>query len=99
MVDMIPTNRAMEGRRAREFHIRAKVVFTRAAVVTVVAGHAGLDGDAVPGREMLDIGPRGDDDAGAFVAEDVIRGYDAGANRARFPEMKIGTEEKFRVGS
>ena len=89
----------MEGRRAGEFHIRAKIVLTRAAVVTLVAGHAGLDGDAVPGREMLDFGPRGDDDAGAFVAEDVVRGYDAGANRAGFPEMKIGTEEKFRVGS
>ena len=96
---MIPTNRAVEGRRAGEFHIRAKIVLARAAVVTLMAGHARLDGDAVPGREMLDVGPGGEDDAGAFVPEDVVRGYDAGANLAGFPEMEIGTGEEFRVGS
>jgi hypothetical protein len=44
---------------------------------------------------MGDIGPRGEDDAGAFVAEDVVGGYDASANHADFPVMKIGAEEKF----
>lgn len=98
-MDMIPANGAMEGRRAGELHIRAEIVLARAAVVALVAGNAGLDGDAVAGREMLDVGPRGEDDASAFVAEDVVGGDDAGAYLAEFPEMKIGTEEEFSVGS
>lgn len=93
-VHVIPANRAVERRHSREFHISAEIILARGAVEAFVAWHARLDCYTIADLEMLDVAARGDDDAGAFMAEDVVRRDYTCPDLAGFPEMKIGTERR-----
>ena len=91
-VDVIAADGAVKGRRTGEGNVWTEVVLASGAVEAFVAGDAGLDGYAVADAKMRHVATCVDDNAGAFVAEDVVGGDDAGADRAGFPEVQVGAE-------
>jgi len=95
-VDVVAADGAVEGWRAGECDVWTEVIVASRADEAFVAGNTGLDGDAVAGAEMGDVAAGVDDDAGAFVTEDVVGGDDAAADRAGFPKVKVGAEVAVR---
>lgn len=88
MVD-VAAEEAVDGRGGEEAHVEAAVVAAGQAGFALVADDVGFDGDAVADLEVFDRGVLGDDDAGGFVAEDVIVCYDHGADAAGVPEVDV----------
>ena len=85
----VAAEEAVDGRGGEEAHVDAAVVAACEAVFAFVADEVGFDCDAVADFEVGDGGVGGDYDAGGFVAEDVVVGYDHGANAAGVPEVDV----------
>ena len=85
----VAAQEAVDGRGREEFHLFAAVVAAGQAGLAGVADQARFDGDAVADFEVGDGGVGGEDDAGGFVAEDVVVFDDHGADAAGVPEVDI----------
>lgn len=88
MVD-ISTEQAINGGCRQKFDGLATIVAAREARFAFIADHVGLHSDAVADFEGFDVVCNGDDDAGGFVAEDVVVCDNHGADTAGVPEMDI----------
>ena len=65
---VVPPHAARVWRHSREFHIETEVVVAAGAFEAFPAGYTGLDGNAVAGLEVGDLGAGPDDFSRAFVA-------------------------------
>lgn len=84
---------AVDRGRGGEAHLRAEVVVAGAAVVAAAAGVSGLEGDAVTGLKVVDVGADLDDGAGGLVAEDHGLAQDKGADGAVEPVVDVGAAD------
>jgi hypothetical protein len=89
-MDLVALQGALVGVDAGELDVLAQVVAALLAEEAVVAGHAGLDGDAVAGLEVADALADAEDDAGGLVADCAVALEDERANLAGLPEVDVG---------
>ena len=82
-------DRAIVRVHARKADLLAEIIAPVAAQEARLAGHAGLDGDAVADREVRHVGAEPDDDARGFVAENVAAVHFQRADAAGFPEVDV----------
>lgn len=87
----VAAEEAVDGRGGEELHFFAPVVAAGEAGFAVVADEARFDGYAVAGGEVGDGRVGCEDDAGGFVAEDVVVCDDHGADGAGTPEVDVGS--------
>ena len=87
----VAAEETVDGWGGEELHLFAPVVAAGEAGFAVVADEAWFDGYAVAGGEVGDGGVSCEDDAGGFVAEDVVVCDDHGADGAGVPEVDVGS--------
>lgn len=88
MID-ITSQQPIDRWSGEEAHVQTAIVATRKAGLAGVADDIRFDGDAVSDLQVFDRRMLGDDDAGGFVAQNVIVCDDHGTDAPGVPEMDV----------